>query len=129
MKFSQELADDSPFNAREFIAGQDAVTLARDILALDQEQFSAALRKSPMKRAKLRGLKRNAAVVLKNVDTDESFPACRVLELTDDAGDAGGYRGMRRWFSTILSRQSFSTAKRDASGPDQKSRRDTASDQ
>ena len=66
MKFSHELADDSPFRAREFIAGKDAVTLATDILALDQEQFSAAFRKSPMKRAKLAGLRRNAAVVNEN---------------------------------------------------------------
>lgn len=51
-KFSQALADDSPFAAREFIAGKDAVTLATDIMALDQ----AVLGKSPMKRAKLRGL-------------------------------------------------------------------------
>ena len=66
MKFSQALADDSPFRAQEFIAGKDAVTLATDILALDQDAFSAAFRKSPMKRAKLAGLKRNAAVVLTN---------------------------------------------------------------
>ena len=66
MKFSQALADDSPFAAREFVAGKDAVTLATDILALDQDAFSAAFRKSPMKRAKLAGLRRNAAVVLEN---------------------------------------------------------------
>ena len=66
VKFSQELAEDSLFRAREFIAGKNAVTLATDILALDQESFSAAFRKSPMKRAKLRGLKRNAAAVLAN---------------------------------------------------------------
>jgi epoxyqueuosine reductase len=65
-KFSVELAQDSPFRAREFIAGKDAVTLARDILALDQDAFSAAFRKSPMKRAKLAGLKRNAAVALED---------------------------------------------------------------
>ena len=65
-KFSQALAEDSPFRAREFIAGKDAVTLARDILALDQEAFSAAFRKSPMKRAKLAGLRRNAVVVRAN---------------------------------------------------------------
>ena len=47
MKFSQELADDSPFRARPFLDGKDAATLATDILALDQEQFSAAFRKSP----------------------------------------------------------------------------------
>ncbi len=69
MKFSEELADDSPFRAREFIAGKDAVTLATDILALEQEGFSAAFRKSPMKRAKLAGLRRNATVVLRNVGT------------------------------------------------------------
>ena len=74
MKFSQALAEDSPFRAREFIAGKDAVTLARDILTLDPDAFSAAFRKSPMKRAKVRGLKRSASVVLGNVgakaDTD-----------------------------------------------------------
>ncbi len=70
VKFSQALADDSPFQVRDFVAGKDAVTLARDIMALDQEAFSAAFRKSPMKRAKLRGLQRNAAVVLGNVGSD-----------------------------------------------------------
>lgn len=70
-KFSQKLADDSPFRAREFIAGKDSLTPARDILALDQEQFSAAFRKSPIKRAKLRGLQRNAAVVLNNAASDQ----------------------------------------------------------
>ena len=66
MKFSQALVDDSPFRAREFIVGKDSLTLARDILALDQDAFSAAFRKSPMKRTKLAGLRRNAAVVLTN---------------------------------------------------------------
>jgi epoxyqueuosine reductase len=61
-----ELAEGSPFRARAFLDGRDAMTLARDILALDQEQFSAAFRKSPMKRAKLAGLRRNAAVVRNN---------------------------------------------------------------
>ena len=67
MKCSQELAEASPFRAREFIAGKDAVTLATDIFLLDQEQFSAAFRKTPMKRARLAGLRRNAAVVLDNL--------------------------------------------------------------
>jgi epoxyqueuosine reductase len=71
-KFSVELTDDSPFAARDFIAGKDAVTLATDILALNQEGFSAAFRKSPMKRAKLAGLRRNAAVVLENVAWGQS---------------------------------------------------------
>ena len=67
VRFARELPDDSPYAAREFLAGKDARTLARELLAMSQEEFSAALRKSPMKRAKLRGLARNAAVVLGNV--------------------------------------------------------------
>lgn len=38
--------------------------LAENLLAMSQEEFSAAFRKSPMKRAKLAGLQRNARVVL-----------------------------------------------------------------
>ena len=36
---------------------------------MSQTEFSVAFKGSPMKRAKLRGLKRNAAVVLGNVGT------------------------------------------------------------
>ena len=53
--------------AREAIAGKDARTLARDILAMSDEDFRTAFKGSPMKRAKLRGLKRNTAVVLGNL--------------------------------------------------------------
>ena len=76
VKLSQELADDSPFRAREFIAGKNAVTLATDILALDQEAFSTAFRKSPMKRAKLAGLQRNAMVVLRNAEAADNTASC-----------------------------------------------------
>ena len=41
------------------------------MLALDQETFSAAFRKSSMKRAKLRGMQRNAAVALGNMGTPD----------------------------------------------------------
>ena len=41
MKFSQALAEDSPFRAREFIAGKDAMTLGTDILALDHPDGEA----------------------------------------------------------------------------------------
>ncbi|MES3035673.1 MAG: hypothetical protein V4813_16845 [Gemmatimonadota bacterium] len=63
---SQALAEGSPLRARPCLVGKDALTLATDILRLDQEQFSAAFRKSPMKRAKLAGLKRNALTVREN---------------------------------------------------------------
>jgi epoxyqueuosine reductase len=59
------------YAAREAVAGKDARTLARDLLAMSSEEFSRAFGKSPMKRAKLRGLRRNAAVVLGNVGTTE----------------------------------------------------------
>jgi epoxyqueuosine reductase len=68
VKFAQALKEPA-FAPRGFIAGKDVRTLARDILAMTQEEFSAAFKGSPMKRAKLRGLRRNAAVVLGNVGT------------------------------------------------------------
>jgi epoxyqueuosine reductase len=70
-KFSRALPEGSPFMAREAIAGKDARKLSRELLEMTQEEFSAKFRRSPMKRAKLRGLKRNAAVVLGNVGTDD----------------------------------------------------------
>ncbi|MEO8563138.1 MAG: tRNA epoxyqueuosine(34) reductase QueG [bacterium] len=67
VRFARELAADSPFAPRAVLAGKDARTLARELLTMSQEEFSAAFKGSPMKRAKLRGLKRNGAVVLGNV--------------------------------------------------------------
>jgi len=73
-KFSRALPEGSPFAARELIAGKDARTLARELVAMTQEEFSERFRRSPMKRAKLRGLKRNAAVVLGNVGAATDAP-------------------------------------------------------
>ena len=67
VRFSKELREPS-FAPREAIAGKDARTLALELLGMSQEDFSRAFKNSPMKRAKLRGLKRNAAVVLGNMD-------------------------------------------------------------
>ena len=69
-RFARTLAEGSPFTPREFLAGKDAHTLAHDLLQLSPEEFSAAFRKSPIKRAKLAGLQRNA-VVLDNIGTAE----------------------------------------------------------
>jgi epoxyqueuosine reductase len=74
VRFAKELPDDSPYAAREALGGKDARTLARELLGMTREEFGAAFRGSPMKRAKLRGLKRNAAVVLGNVGTVEDVP-------------------------------------------------------
>ncbi|HEY4131083.1 MAG TPA: tRNA epoxyqueuosine(34) reductase QueG [Gemmatimonadaceae bacterium] len=72
-KFALPLREDA-FKARPAIAGKDAVSLARDILAMGDESFRIAFKNSPMKRAKLRGLKRNAAVVLGNVGSRDDVP-------------------------------------------------------
>jgi epoxyqueuosine reductase QueG len=64
VQFSWELRETS-FATREALAGRDARTLAREILDMAQEEFSGAGKGSSMKQARLRGLKRNAAVVLR----------------------------------------------------------------
>jgi len=64
-KFSRPMSVPS-FAARPAVAGKDARTLSRELLEMSAAEFSVAFKGSPMKRAKLRGLKRNAAVVLGN---------------------------------------------------------------
>jgi epoxyqueuosine reductase len=70
LKFAQSLKVPE-LAPREVVAGKDARQLARDLLQMTQAEFSPAFKGSPMKRAKLRGLKRNAAVVLGNSLTTE----------------------------------------------------------
>lgn len=65
-KFSLPLREDA-FRPRAVIAGKDARTLARDLLEMSDDDFRMAFKDSPMKRAKLAGLKRNAAVVVENI--------------------------------------------------------------
>ena len=69
IKFATLLPDESPFAPREALGAKDGRTLARELLGVSQAEFSTAFKGSPMKRAKLRGLKRNAAIVLGNVGT------------------------------------------------------------
>ena len=70
-RFARELPEGSPYVARAALGSGDARTIARELIAMSDEQFRAAFAGSPMKRAKLRGLKRNAAVVLGNVGAPE----------------------------------------------------------
>jgi epoxyqueuosine reductase len=80
IKFSEELKEPA-YESRGFLAGKDARTLARELLGMTQKEFSAAFKGSPMKRAKLRGLERNAAVVLGNVGTaDDVDVLARALD-------------------------------------------------
>lgn len=74
VRFSRELRE-TAFAPREVLAGKDARTLSRDLLNMNQDEFRAAFKASPMKRAKLSGLKRNAAVVLGNTETERAVAA------------------------------------------------------
>jgi epoxyqueuosine reductase len=65
VKFARELREPA-FAAREPIRDKSPEALARDLLAMSDEEFRSAFRRSPMKRAKRRGLARNAGVVLAN---------------------------------------------------------------
>lgn len=78
IKFAQALTEPA-FAPRAALGSpeslKDARTLARELLAMGQPEFSAAFKGSPMKRAKLRGLKRNASVVVGNIGSEDDVPA------------------------------------------------------
>ena len=71
-RFATELAPDSAFDARPAVADADARSLATALLEMPPEEFATQFKGSPMKRAKLDGLKRNARVVLANIKRRES---------------------------------------------------------
>jgi epoxyqueuosine reductase len=82
VKFARELRE--PAFAPRAITEQDAQSLARELLAMDDEAFRVAFRNSPVKRAKRRGLARNAAVVLGNIgDEREASALARASEDPD----------------------------------------------
>lgn len=70
VSFSRDLREQA-FSPRDAIGNKDARALACQLVAMSSEEFSRGFKGSPMKRAKLRGLKRNAAVVLGNIGTEE----------------------------------------------------------
>lgn len=76
-KFSQPLREPS-FGPRAVLTSNDARVIARRVLQLSQEEFSAEFRGSPIKRTKLRGLARNAAVLLGNVGDTQDLEALRL---------------------------------------------------
>jgi len=71
VRFSQDLREQA-FGAREVFDG-DAREIAKKILAMNDDSFRAELKGSPVKRAKRRGLARNAATVLGNVGTADDI--------------------------------------------------------
>ena len=71
IRFSQELREDG-FRPRGVLSS-DSRSVARNILEMDDTQFQREFKGSPMKRAKRRGLARNAATVLGNIGTEEDL--------------------------------------------------------
>jgi epoxyqueuosine reductase len=66
ISFARELKEDQ-FGPRSLFDGRNARDVAIELLTMNDDSYAEGLRGSPMKRAKLRGLARNAAVVLGNV--------------------------------------------------------------
>ena len=82
VRFSRELTEDA-FKPRAVVATKTSRTLATEILRMDDGRFRSSFRGSPMKRAKLQGLRRNAAVVLGNTGDTQNIPV-----LAETAADA-----------------------------------------
>src|SRR6266550_10904 len=83
VRFSLELRESS-FQAREIIEGRTARELATDLLTMRDETYRENFRGSPMKRAKRRGLSRNAAVVLGNVGDERDIPTLQACIANSD---------------------------------------------
>ena len=80
VRFSRDVREDA-FRPRDVLAG-DARAIARRILSMDDASFRRDFKGSPMKRAKRRGLARNAATVLGNVGTADDLAT--LLAALDD---------------------------------------------
>lgn len=66
VKFARELREPA-FQPRAVLRGKDAFTLAKELAEIGDDEFRTSFRKSPIKRAKHRGLTRNASIALKNI--------------------------------------------------------------
>ena len=79
------------FTAREGLDSLDAQELAHEFLTMSQAEFSARFKGSAMKRAKRakrRGLARNAAVVPGNVGTVDDVPLLEAALQHDEPPEA-----------------------------------------
>ncbi|MFN2637380.1 MAG: tRNA epoxyqueuosine(34) reductase QueG [Gemmatimonadaceae bacterium] len=75
---------ESRFEPRSALRDRDARALAMELLSMDDDTFHTRFKGSPMKRAKRRGLARNAAVVLGNIgDHDDASALAVSLEEPD----------------------------------------------
>ena len=84
VSFASDLREPA-FAAREGLGSTDARATARALLAMSVTEFQQEFRGSPMKRAKRRGLARNAAVALGNVGTSDDVPRLKAALAHDEA--------------------------------------------
>jgi hypothetical protein len=115
IRFAKELPNESPYAPREALGTKDGRTLAREVLAMDVEDYRAALKGSPMKRAKLQAMKRNAprellipgsapALAL-NVDQRHASGRCGRNRCSGSASDAAAPRAARAAASFVSARR------------------------
>jgi len=83
VSFSRDLAEPA-FDPREIVEGRSARELATDLLTMSEESYRERFKGSPMKRAKRRGLSRNAAVVLGNVGDEADIPMLQACIASED---------------------------------------------
>lgn len=74
IKFAEELKVPN-FAPRPAFASNDARRIAHTVLAMTADEYRETFKGSAMKRAKSRGLKRNASVVLGNIGEARDLPA------------------------------------------------------
>ena len=84
MSFTTALREPT-FAARAIFEENDTRALARELLMMEPDDYAATFRRSAIKRAKLFMLKRNAAVVLGNVGTDDDLPTLQAISSDDYA--------------------------------------------
>lgn len=84
VSFSAELREPA-FAARDGLNTRDAHAIAQELLAMSQSEFSTRFKGSAIKRAKRRGLARNAAVVLGNVGSSDVVPLLDAALAHDEA--------------------------------------------
>jgi len=83
IRFAQELAEDA-FRPRDVFNNRSALQLGRKLLAMSEEAYRQTFKGSPMKRAKRRGLARNAAVVIGNLGNESDFPLLQTVRASSE---------------------------------------------
>jgi epoxyqueuosine reductase len=88
-RFARPAAEES-YRASEGLDGPSLLKLADELLGLNDKEFRALFRKSPIKRAKRAGLLRNVCIALGNWGTGDAVPIL-VRALSDDEALVRGH--------------------------------------